>query len=61
MIMQRFRKNIVAHISAKDNIETSLRKQSFDGNHHLRFLYKNMDVAKKQHLQTHDNDQSTDV
>ena len=32
--MQRFRKNIVAHISAKDNIKTSLRKQSFDGNHH---------------------------
>ena len=39
-------KNIVAHISAKDNIKTSLRKQSFDGNHHLRFLYKNMDVDK---------------
>ena len=27
----------------------------------IRFLYKNMDVAKKQHLQTHDNDQSTDI
>ena len=27
----------------------------------IQFLYKNMDVAKKQHLQTHDNDQSTDI